>query len=122
MVVKGKVGVGIDHQDVLVLDVTMDDSSLLARQDGVDNLLEKPLCHLFFQDTSLCDEVKQVFAVWGTLHDEDERVGPLVKVHQADDSGDSRYISEQANFQGNRFSILRLKKKGNILLVPFKKM
>ena len=116
MVVKGEVGVGIDHQDVLVLDVAMDDSSLLAGQDGVDNLLEKPLGHLFFQHTSLCDEVKQVLAVWGTLHDEDERVGPLVKVHQANDPGDSRNIPEQANFQRNRFSILRLKIE-NMLLV-----
>ena len=89
LVVEGEVGAGVDHQDVLILDVAMDNAPLLAGEDGVDNLLEKALGHLLFENASLGDEVKEVLAIGRTLHDQDERVGPFVKVHESDDTRNS---------------------------------
>lgn len=73
-------------QEVLVFDVAVDDASSMAGNHCFHDLPEKVPGQLFFQKAFFGDEVKQIFAGRGFLHDVDERVSSVVKVHQADDS------------------------------------
>jgi hypothetical protein len=75
-------------QKILVLDVSMDDSFSVASQNCFDNLSEKVSGQLLFQDALLGDEVEEVFAAGGLLHDVDEGVVTLVEVEESDDAAD----------------------------------
>lgn len=67
-------------KNVLVLDIPMDDPKLVASQDRLDNLSKELSCKVFLQRSLFCDEVKEVFAEQGPLHDENVGVWSFVEV------------------------------------------
>ena len=67
-------------QNVLVLDIPMNDPELVASQDGLDNLPQEPSSKVFLQRSLFRDEVEEIFAEQGPLHDENVGVWPFVEV------------------------------------------
>jgi len=92
-------------QKILVLDVSMDDSFSVASQNCFDNLSEKVSGQLLFQDALLGDEVEEVFAAGGLLHDVDEGVVTLVEVEESDDAADRLNLWKEFQFQRHPVSI-----------------
>ena len=93
------------HQEVLVLDVSMDDSLAVASDDGLDNLAEEVPRQLLFEHPLLGDEVEEVLAWSGLLHDIDEGVIALVEVDEADDSGYTLDLGQELELQWDSSSI-----------------
>ena len=85
-------------QEVLVLDVAVDDPLAVAGDHGLDHLPEEVPGHLLLEHPLLGDEVKEVLARGGLLHDVDEGVVALVEVEQADDARDGLDLGEQLQF------------------------
>ena len=80
-------GLEVDQQ-VLVLDVSVDDPSPVAGQDGLDHLPEEAASQLLFEDSLLGDEVEEVLSRGGPLHHKDEGVRSLEEVEELDHSLD----------------------------------
>lgn len=66
------------------LNISVHDASLVAWDDGLDNLLEELSSHCLLQDTFLRDVVKQILDGLWSLHDNDEAVVPLKVVEDLD--------------------------------------
>ena len=78
-------GLEVDQQ-VLVLDVSVDDASPVASQDGLNHLPEEASGQLLFKNSFLGDEVKEVLSRGWSLHDKDEGVWSLKEVEELDHS------------------------------------
>ena len=87
------------HQQVLILDVAMDDALGVAGDDGLHHLAEKVAGQLLLELPVLGDEVKQVLARRRLVHNVDEAVVALVKVEQADHSGDHLHLGQELQLQ-----------------------
>ena len=94
----------VDEQ-VLVLDVAVDHSLGVAGDDGLHHLAEKVAGQLLFQLPVLGDEVEQVLAGGRLVHDVDEAVVALVKVEQADHSGNHLHLGQQLQLQGDSSTV-----------------
>ena len=88
-------------QEIFVLDVSVDDASPVASQDCLDHLPEEAPGQLLFKNSFLCDEVKEVLARLGPLHDNDEGVMALEVVDESDNAGDVGDPVHEADLQGN---------------------
>ena len=99
-------------EDVLVLDVAVDDAALVAGQHRPQHLPEEAARHRLLQPPLLRDEVEEVLAAGRPLQDQDVRVGPLVKVQQADHAGHARHLPQQADLQGDALAlVLKIEEK-----------
>jgi hypothetical protein len=104
-------GLQIDQQ-VLVLNVSVDDTLSVASQNSLDHLPEKNSGQLFLQDALLGDEVEEVLAVGGLLHHVDEGVVALVEVKQPDDTVDGLNLRQELELKRNSVSVhLKIEKK-----------
>jgi hypothetical protein len=92
------------HQQIFILDVTMDHPFSMASDDCLNNLAEKVASQLFIKHTLLRDVIKEILAGFGSLHDNDEGVMPLEAVDQFDHSGSTGHYVHQAYFQRYSFS------------------
>lgn len=69
-------GLGVD-ENVLQFDVTVKNSALTAVTSSLNHLPHDVSGHRFRQSTVLLDELTQVHAGTGSLHDQGEAVGHL---------------------------------------------
>jgi hypothetical protein len=97
-------GVEVD-QEIFVLDVPVDHTLTVAGQNRLHHLAEKVASHRLLQHALLRDEIKQIFARFGSLHDNYKGVVALKAVQDLDHSGATVDFSEQADFQWNWSSI-----------------
>merc|ERR1712080_119923 len=74
------------YQDVLILDVSMDDSFIVAGSDGGNDLAEEVLGEFFLQSALFSDEVKQVLGVCRLLHHVDEGIAAFEEVKETNDT------------------------------------
>ena len=58
----------------------------MALNDGFDYLAEETFSHTFRKSTSFRDKVKQIFARFHTLHNEDEDITRITSVQQLNDA------------------------------------
>lgn len=72
------------YQDVLVLDVTMDNSTSMAVLDSCHYLAEKGTTSAFTKWALLCDVVKEILGRQRPLKDQHEALWCLKPVKQAD--------------------------------------
>lgn len=91
------------HKEVFILDIPMDDTFPVASEHRLDDLPEKVSRELLLQDSLLRDEVKEIFAVRGLLHDVDEGVVPFVEVEQPDDAVDGLDLGKELELK--RYSV-----------------
>ena len=91
-------GVEVD-EDVLILDVPVHHSLLVAGDHSVQQLLEQVLGEVLRQGSLLADEVKQVLAV-ETLHDDVEAVLHVEVVDDPDDPRDCVQVLHESHLQG----------------------
>lgn len=66
----------------------MNNTSLVATYNSLDNLLEEFASHSFFQDALLGDVIEQVFDGFWALHDNNKAVISLKIVKDLDNSLD----------------------------------
>ena len=68
-----------------------------------------PIIFLYLFDPqarqSTCDEIEEILAWLGPLHDDDEAVGPLEVVDEADDAADASEAGQQANLQRHALTV-----------------
>merc|ERR1711983_298371 len=88
------------HQDVLILDVTMQHTPVPAAPDSLHDLLEHPLGLRLGQSALICDEVKQILAPPQFLHDNIVLVSIVKIVQDLDTAGHILYPQHQLNLQG----------------------
>ncbi len=100
------------HQQVLVLDVTVDDAAAVAGDDGLNHLAEEAAGQLLLQHPLLSDVVKEVLAGLRPLHDNDVGVMALKTVNQPDHSRQTGDGTHQANLHGDTLTINLQEKKG----------
>ena len=98
--------IGLDvYEDVLVFDVPVDDSGLVALLDGPDDLAEDVSRQPLVQPLPVGDEVEEVLAALGrgphALHDQQVVVGQLEVVDQLDHAGAVADLPHQRHFQGD---------------------
>lgn len=93
-------------ENVLVLDVPVDDSPLMAGDDRLQHLLQEAPCHDLLKSSLLGDEVKEVLAAERALQDQDVGVGTLVKVEQANHARDARDFPQEADFERDALAVV----------------
>ena len=93
-------GLGVD-EDVLVLDVPVQDSPLVTSPHRLKRLLEEAPGRALVQADRVGDVVEEVLAVVDALHHQEEAVGHLEVVDQADDAGDVGHLAHQGHLQGH---------------------
>ena len=64
-------------------------------------LTEEVPCEVLLEDAFLCDEVEEVLARLGSLHDNDEGVMALEVVNKPDDAADPGHTVHEAHLQGH---------------------
>ena len=90
------------HQQVLVLDVAVHDPAAVAVAHGSQHLREEAARQGLVEGAALRDEVKQVLRRLGPLQHQQEAVGPLEPVQQADDparAASRAHLAEQHHLQ-----------------------
>ena len=71
-------------QNVLILDISVDDSSAVAGQDCLNNLTEEVSSELLIQASLLTDVVKHVLAALRPLHHNDIGINSLEEIQNFD--------------------------------------
>ena len=77
----------------------MDDSGVIASDDGGDNLVEVILGHGVVQRTAILDNLAEIHARLHALHDDDELFASVAEIQQADDSVYVAEFAEQATLE-----------------------
>ena len=90
-------------QKIFIFDVSMNNASAVASQNGVQHLFGKISGQRLFQEAMIVDEVKQIFGAQGSLQDQYEGIWHLVEIQQTNHPWNIGDFSQQANFQRNDF-------------------
>lgn len=75
----------LDH-DVLVLDVSMEDSKGFAFSYDVDHLVEYPACFFLAECPFLRDIVEEITTIGRIVHDDEKSIGSLVPTVHTNDA------------------------------------
>ena len=86
------------YENVLILDISVNNSFLMAFDDSVHQLHEEFPSHMFRQGAPISDEVKKVLAV-EPLHDNIERVRSIKIGNKFDHSRNIIHSLHQSYFQ-----------------------
>jgi len=82
------------HEQVFIFEIPVDHSFAVASNDGLNNLPEEVPGQLFFQLPALGDEVKEIFARRGFVHDINKGVVSFIEVEQLNDSRNNLYLRQ----------------------------
>ena len=107
-------------QNVLILDISVDDSSAVAGQDCLNNLTEEVSSELLIQASLLTDVVKHVHTITGMLQYVDEGVFSFEKVQYFNNSAYVSHRTEKFKFKRHFLPIeLKIKRFDFPHLFPF---
>jgi len=86
-------------ENVFIFNVSVHNSSGVALQNCLDELLENFLAQDFRQRTLFTDEVKEILAVVDSFHDHEEGVCHIEVVDHSNDSGNVIDLLHECNLQ-----------------------
>ena len=69
------------HNEILILDISVNDSQAVARQHSIHNLTEEVPCQFLVKNSLFCDEIKKIFRVGWALENVDKAVTSLVEIN-----------------------------------------